>query len=82
MGSVCSHCTGEGWEDASLVLSLNIPKKLPQAQACRNLLGALILRAVKPQRPLRSHCHPDTVFSWGWKLEVIILSPWPHSLHL
>lgn len=40
MSSVCTHCTGEGWEDAPLVLPLNIPKKLPQVQACSSLLGS------------------------------------------
>ena len=40
MGSVRTHCTGEGWEDTPLVLPLNIPKKLPQVQAYTNLLGS------------------------------------------
>lgn len=40
MGSICTYCTGEGWEDATLVLPLNILKRLPQAQAYSNLLGS------------------------------------------
>lgn len=51
---------------------------------CKHVVAsweAVILLALKPQRPLRLPRHLDAVFAWGWR-SYSSLSPWPHCLHL
>lgn len=76
--SNCIHCTGEGWEDLCLVLTLNLPKRLPQAGAYSLFSVSSSHTCIKPQRRLRLPCH---LSAQGMR-ECSNLSPWPHCLTL